>query len=921
MRTPLQHLGSLIAVVFALQLVWSGTAHKDSIQSSASRRRRRGKALRAVQAVRSNTENIFVEVEDSIKFDGDTENEVVNSLKYEASGTVQKFTPRLIISKNYAANTCGYESNKGKNSKCCHGDYDNTLVPEKSKGDNNKLLKFKDVNACPVNIGGFESFLPKKNQDSASMYDIQHDHGEVIVGVLSTIGAPAATLAKQVDNVNLDKHENTHPGGAQWWTKVKKSNDKVTTNFKDLRMSFGATQSDSQNPQGAEWLSVQFDQIIEFHDGNNDGMFNTDRVAVLCDSIVVDPSDNKKKSVKEYESGKDCYYQSVSLHEDLLWKPGYHESEVSKDNPIQNISSKTKYTVSSARSIAGPFKDKEDHVKISMESSGVTRAISSTNPAIDKESFLTPNSTRVMIEIKDFPYKNKNTDSKSSYSKLALKTQFGSSGKTDNKVVYKVGSRITVTQGGSGKKIGYFHWAEYVEIKNEAASTTSWHHVSSNCAMDMTSREKSKRKFCGRFMGNKHLGDIAFGQLKAQVQPYPLEKTIYTYFTLGDSVTVQNPKLIRWEISMGLGDAPLPSDDPRMFLFVVCTIMVIGCCLCIVREKFDEKSGKRWGYPPELEFATIGHDTIGTYDKTITLVFNEPVFKNEDIDKRDFEVIIHQEKCIANGLYKGYKCRCKQDAINKRTLRPKDDTYFGKVNVVDAKVNYTVGKTSVKGKYHGTVQLMLGSSWVVNVEADEDGHMRKDSKDIPVANKRAKIEEVLAKAKMITIAYTRKIKDNDVEASKVMNFCRLSHLRNICLHGDVMNSIRLCCKCEEEEVRLKQKRGKNPCIGDKYGNSVKSFIGQQVYNFVGKDNFDEYEISETVRVKGEEIKLMDYNKLSELDNWWKLVDDDVEEDDEEADMSGRGSTSRKSEKEMQSHENNDGSEETEGLLKGHKKRT
>ena len=83
------------------------------------------------------------------------------------------------------------------------------------------------------------------------------------------------------------------------------------------------------------------------------------------------------------------------------------------------------------------------------------------------------------------------------YSKLALKTQFGSSGKTDNKVVYKVGSRITVTQGGSGKKIGYFHWAEYVEIKNDAASTTSWQHVSSNCAMDMTSRETVEKNFVG----------------------------------------------------------------------------------------------------------------------------------------------------------------------------------------------------------------------------------------------------------------------------------------------------------------------------------------------------------------------------------------------------------------------------------------
>ena len=162
MRTPLQHLGSLIVVVFALQLVWSGTAHKDSIQSSASRRRRRGKALRAVQPVRPNTENIFVEVEDAVRFNGDTDNEIVNNLKYEASATVQKFTPRLIIAKNYAANTCGCNKQGQKNSKCCHGDYDNALVPEKNKGDNNKDKTFKDMNACPVNMGGFESFCRKR---------------------------------------------------------------------------------------------------------------------------------------------------------------------------------------------------------------------------------------------------------------------------------------------------------------------------------------------------------------------------------------------------------------------------------------------------------------------------------------------------------------------------------------------------------------------------------------------------------------------------------------------------------------------------------------------------------------------------------------------------------------------------------------
>ena len=102
---------------------------------------------------------------------------------------------------------------------------------------------------------------------------------------------------------------------------------------------------------------------------------------------------------------------------------------------------------------------------------------------------------------------------------------------------------------------------------------------------------------------------------------------------------------------------------------------------------------------------------------------------------------------------------------------------------------------------------------------------------------------------------------------------------------------------------------------------MKSFVGQQVYNFVGKDNFDEYEISETVIVKGKEIKLMDYNKLSDLDDWLKRVDDDVEEGDEKSVRSERKPTSRKSEKEMLRKKNNDGGEETEGLLEGHKKRS
>ena len=43
---------------------------------------------------------------------------------------------------------------------------------------------------------------------------------------------------------------------------------------------------------------------------------------------------------------------------------------------------------------------------------------------------------------------------------------------------------------------------------------------------------------------------------------------------------------------------------------------------------------------------------------------------------------------------------------------------------------------------------------------------------------------------------------------------------------------------------------------------------------------------------------MDYNKLSDLDDWLKRVDDDVEEGDEKSVRSERKPTSRKSEKEM-----------------------
>ena len=83
----------------------------------------------------------------------------------------------------------------------------------------------------------------------------------MILGVLSTFGAPTVTLAVQNNANNLDKdakHEKTYPGGSGWWARIMKSGNKVTRIFKDLRMTFGATQKDTENPIGAQWLSVQF---------------------------------------------------------------------------------------------------------------------------------------------------------------------------------------------------------------------------------------------------------------------------------------------------------------------------------------------------------------------------------------------------------------------------------------------------------------------------------------------------------------------------------------------------------------------------------------------------------------------------------------------------------------------------------------
>ena len=77
-----------------------------------------------------------------------------------------------------------------------------------------------------------------------------------MIGTLSTFGAPAATLAVQRDNSQLDKHQDTHPGGAGQDNIIFKNT--VTSSYKKLSTQFGATQSSGENPIGAKWLTAQF---------------------------------------------------------------------------------------------------------------------------------------------------------------------------------------------------------------------------------------------------------------------------------------------------------------------------------------------------------------------------------------------------------------------------------------------------------------------------------------------------------------------------------------------------------------------------------------------------------------------------------------------------------------------------------------
>ena len=105
-----------------------------------------------------------------------------------------------------------------------------------------------------------------------------------------------------------------------------------------------------------------------------------------------------------------------------------------------------------------------------------------------------------------------------------------------------------------------------------------------------------------------------------------------------------NAKQIQWEFSIGLGDHPIAIDNPVYFYSVIAIILVLGCCLCVIREKQDESSGKRWGYPPNFQFAVIGYDT--ETDRVITLVFDEAIYKNKHVDASDFEVIILKKNLV-----------------------------------------------------------------------------------------------------------------------------------------------------------------------------------------------------------------------------------------------------------------------------------
>ena len=516
-----------------------------------------------------------------------------NAVALVTNAPRQVFGPRLIQARNWGADRCGLGKSTGKTG-CCHGFFDDLKIE-----NNNQLPTYGSRKACPVNMAGFISFPKPKGAgtDVGTIYDLENADHEVIISTFSTFGSPAFTMAYQTDSRKLKKNQDTYPEGSGWWTRsTSLSNEppfsKTTADYRKLRMSFGETGKNGtvkKDEMGIDetlyWMTLQIEEIVEFEGdaGNNDGKFSELSRTRNCESRT---EDEKKR-------GLQCVHQIVKLGAQN-WKAGKIERPSNLSDTRVSYSVSTAVPTNSQTSVIP-----EDGVTITMEANGdsdpKTLAASKSDLGVNGQGqrglFVTPNSTRLTISVKNFKYKG-------TVSKLALKVFFGTDGAHDRKVLYAEQQSILVSKQGAGRRMGYIQWSQEASVKETKESERKLSNVRPSCYTYKTTVGNGKgdsRQQCGRLSKVLSIRNLAFGQAKAQVVSFPAQATASAYFTLGsklDGQPLYNPQSVQWNLAVGIGEVPAEAEVSNMFVWILLSIIFTGIVGCAMKRREERKKEK-----------------------------------------------------------------------------------------------------------------------------------------------------------------------------------------------------------------------------------------------------------------------------------------------------------------------------------------
>ena len=533
---------------------------------------------------------------------------VVENLKdLAANAPRQTYAKRLLEGNNWGKTTCGVGTKPRVTSECCGGEFDNKIIYGglAKEGSN---VTYGQTSACPVNVASFMSFpnpMKLDNVDAGTRYDIQKNSREAIITTLSSIGSPSIIMAYQKNVKNLDTNVDTYPKGSGWWQKILTQTGAVTSNYKKLRMSFGEKENfDAKTPSLSSdlyWMITQIEEIIEFQgDPEGNGQFSELSRKTMCDQL------------KEGEKDKQCVHQIIRLGIQN-WSPG--------DMDSSNMTSmKLAYTISTASPVNPTFREGTQTyapgvlgrgtVSLTMEGVGScdprkpgedSQCARANLGSLNEEDgtaqglYLTPNSTRLTLRIKDFQYKG-------TRSMLAIKMFFGTDANTDRQVLFANRQQILFTKQGAGQRMGYFQWSESAALRSSiehGGSKKYLSRVKPSCYVYETRVGNGKanhRSQCGRLSKVASLRNIGFGVGKAQVRLFPPGATTFAYFTMGSKIAsvgpVVNPTDIEWNMAIGIGDMPEDPEMKNLLAYILAAIIVMGFMGCLGKRKWEDHQMK-----------------------------------------------------------------------------------------------------------------------------------------------------------------------------------------------------------------------------------------------------------------------------------------------------------------------------------------